>query len=78
MRVAMLAPISWGVPPRHYGPWECVVSLLNEGLTSPGIDATQFATADSLTRARLIGLCRRSYSEDPSISAKVWECLHIL
>ena len=32
LRVAMLAPISWRVPPRHYGPWEQFVSLLTEGL----------------------------------------------
>ena len=32
----MLAPISWRVPPRHYGPWEQFVSLLTEGLVAPG------------------------------------------
>ena len=32
LRVAMLAPISWRVPPRHYGPWERVVALLTEGV----------------------------------------------
>jgi hypothetical protein len=34
MRVAMLAPFSWRVPPRHYGLWERVVSLLTEGSSS--------------------------------------------
>ncbi len=77
MRVAVLAPISWRVPPRHYGPWERVVSLLTEGLVNRGLDVTLFATADSLTRARLVSVCPRPYSEDPSIDAKVWECLHI-
>ena len=77
MRVAMLAPISWRVPPRHYGPWELVVSLLTEGLVARGLDVTLFATADSLTRARLAAVCPRPYSEDPGIDAKVWECLHI-
>jgi glycosyltransferase involved in cell wall biosynthesis len=76
MRVAMLAPISWRVPPRHYGPWERVVSLLTEGLVSRGVDVTLFATADSVTRARLTAVCPRPYSEDPSLDAKVWECLH--
>jgi mannose-6-phosphate isomerase-like protein (cupin superfamily)/glycosyltransferase involved in cell wall biosynthesis len=73
----MLAPISWRVPPRHYGPWEEVVSLLTEGLVSRGVDVTLFATADSVTKARLASVCPRPYSEDPSIDAKVWECLHI-
>lgn len=76
-RIAMLAPISWRVPPRHYGPWELVVSLLTEGLVARGVDVTLFATADSQTSARLAAVCPRPYSEDPSIDAKVWECLHI-
>jgi hypothetical protein len=33
----MLAPIAWRVPPRHYGPWERVVSLLTEGLVERGV-----------------------------------------
>ena len=77
MRIAMLAPISWRVPPRHYGPWERVVSLLVEGLVERGIDVTLFATGDSITSARLVSVCPRPYSEDPSIDAKVWESLHI-
>jgi glycosyltransferase involved in cell wall biosynthesis/mannose-6-phosphate isomerase-like protein (cupin superfamily) len=77
MRIAMLAPISWRVPPRHYGPWERVVSLLTEGLVERGIDVTLFATADSLTRARFAPVCPRPYSESPEIDPKVWECLHI-
>lgn len=72
----MLAPISWRVPPRHYGPWEKIVSDLTEGLVARGIDVTLFATADSITKAKLHAICPRPYSEDPSIDAKVWECLH--
>jgi glycosyltransferase involved in cell wall biosynthesis len=77
LRVAMLAPISWRVPPRHYGPWEQFVSLLTEGLVGRGVDVTLFATADSVTRARLVGTAPIGYSEDPSLDAKVWEGLHI-
>ena len=77
MRIGMLAPISWRVPPRHYGPWERMTSLLTEGLVERGVDVTLFATADSLTRARLAAVCPRPYSEDPSLDTKVWECLHI-
>ena len=32
MRVAMLSSISWRTPPRAYGPWELVTSLLTEAL----------------------------------------------
>jgi glycosyltransferase involved in cell wall biosynthesis len=73
----MLAPISWRVPPRHYGPWERVVSLLTEGLVARGVAVTLFATADSITKATLVGTCPRPYSEDDSLDPKVWECLHI-
>ena len=77
MRVGMIAPISWRVPPRHYGPWERVVSILSEGLVRHGIEVTLFATADSLTSARLVAVAPGGYSEDPSIDAKVYEGLHI-
>jgi glycosyltransferase involved in cell wall biosynthesis len=77
LRVAMLAPISWRVPPRHYGPWEQFVSLLTEGLVERGVEVTLFATADSQTRARLVGTAPTGYSEDAALDAKVWECLHV-
>jgi glycosyltransferase involved in cell wall biosynthesis len=77
MRVAMLAPIAWRVPPRHYGPWERVVALLTEGLVARGLEVTLFATADSATSARLAAVCPRPYAEDPTLDPKVWECLHI-
>ena len=77
LSVAVLAPISWRVPPRHYGPWEQFASLLTEGLVERGLDVTLFATADSITKARLVGSAPRGYSEDSTIDAKVWECLHI-
>ena len=73
----MLAPIAWRVPPRHYGPWERVVSLLTEGLVAQGVEVTLFATDDSETAAKLEAVCPRPYEEDPSLDAKVWECLHI-
>jgi len=77
LRVAVLGPISWRTPPRHYGPWELFVSLLTEGLVARGVDVTLFATADSITSARLVGLAPTGYSEDPTLDAKVWESLHV-
>jgi glycosyltransferase involved in cell wall biosynthesis len=77
LRVAVLAPISWRVPPRHYGPWEQFVSILTEGLVERGLDVTLFATADSQTTARLVGSSPTGYSEDAALDAKVWESLHI-
>jgi len=77
LRVAILAPISWRVPPRHYGPWEQFASLLTEGMVSRGVDVTLFATADSITAGRLVGVAPTGYSEDPTLDAKAWEALHI-
>jgi len=77
MRIAMLSSIAWRTPPRHYGPWESVVSLLTEGLVSRGFDVTLFATGDSKTNGKLHAICARGYEEDRSIMPKVWECLHI-
>jgi glycosyltransferase involved in cell wall biosynthesis len=77
MRIAMLAPIAWRTPPRHYGPWELVTSLLTEALVRKGVDVTLFATQDSLTAGKLDGVVPAAYSEDPSIDAKVWEHRHL-
>ena len=77
MRIAMIAPIAWRTPPRHYGPWELVTSLLTEALVARGVDVTLFATQDSITAAKLAGVVPAAYSEDPSIDAKVWEFAHL-
>ena len=34
MKIAMIAPIAWRTPPRAYGPWELVTSLLTEALVA--------------------------------------------
>jgi len=77
MRIAMLAPIAWRTPPRHYGPWELVTSLLTEALVRKGVDVTLFATQDSLTAGTLDGVVPAPYSEDPTVDAKVWEHRHL-
>src|ERR1700755_1285556 len=77
MKVAILSPIAWRTPPRHYGPWEQVASNVTEGLVAKGIDVTLFATGDSLTAAKLAWCCHRAYAEDTAADVKVNECLHI-
>jgi glycosyltransferase involved in cell wall biosynthesis len=77
MKVAVLAPVAWRTPPRHYGPWEQVASSIAEGLIQRGIDVTLFATGDSLTVGKLESICERGYEEDRDQDAKVLECLHI-
>ena len=77
MRIALLGPIAWRTPPRHYGPWELVTGLLADGLAERGFDVTLFATLDSITRAQLDGVCPRPYAEDADLDGRVWEALHV-
>ena len=76
LRIGVLASIAHRTPPRGYGPWEQVASTLAEGLVALGHDVTLFATADSLTTARLHAEAPRGYEEDPGVEAKVYEGLH--
>ena len=76
-RIAMLSPVAWRTPPRHYGAWETVASNITEGLVDRGWDVTLFATKESVTKAKLHGVVERGYEEDPEIDAKVAEYLHI-
>lgn len=78
MRLALLGPIAWRTPPRHYGPWELVTGLLADGLARRGLEVTLFATLDSITLARLDGVCERPYEEEEGeIDGRVWEALHV-
>ncbi len=77
MKVALLGPVAWRTPPRHYGPWEQVTSLLAEGLAARGVEVTLFATLDSITAAVLDGVAPHGYAEDPALDGRVWEALHV-
>ncbi|AEG34162.1 glycosyl transferase group 1 [Thermus thermophilus SG0.5JP17-16] len=77
MRVAMLAPIAWRVPPRRYGPWEQVVYDLTEALLDLGVEVVLYATCDSETRAPLRCTAAKPLWEDPEADWKVEEFLHI-
>lgn len=77
MKAAILAPVAWRTPPRHYGPWEQVASNIAEGLIKLGLDVTLFATGDSITAGKLDFICDTGYEEDRTQDAKVLECLHI-
>ncbi len=76
-RIAILSPVAWRTPPRQYGAWETVASNIAEGLVARGWDVTLFATADSITRARLHAVIGRGYEEHRGIDPKVAEYLHI-
>ena len=76
-RVAVLSPVAWRTPPRQYGAWETVAGNITEGLVARGWDVTLFASADSITNAKLHAVVERGYEEDPSVDPKVAEYLHI-
>ena len=77
MKIAMLAPVAWRTPPRHYGPWEQITYNITEGLVTRGMDVTLFATKDSFTTGKLDGIIEKGYEEDRTQIAKVLECMHI-
>jgi len=53
MRIAIVSPPWFPVPPTGYGGIEWIVWLLAEGLTAQGHDVTLFASGDSRTSAKL-------------------------
>lgn len=65
MRIAQVAPLYESVPPKLYGGTERVVSYLTEELIQQGHDVTLFASGDSLTKARLVPVCKQSLRLDP-------------
>ncbi|MBA3475401.1 MAG: glycosyltransferase, partial [Actinobacteria bacterium] len=76
MKVAVLSPVWFPVPPSGYGGIEWIVALLADGLADAGHDVTLFASGDSRTRARLAAV----FEEAPSkrIGQTFWELQHAL
>jgi glycosyltransferase involved in cell wall biosynthesis len=63
LRIAVLSPVWFAVPPTGYGGIELVVSLLADGLVDAGHEVTLFASGDSLTKANLSYIFERAPSE---------------
>ena len=63
MRIAILSPVWFPVPPTGYGGIELIVSLLADGLVDAGHEVTLFASGDSLTKADLAYTYERAPSE---------------
>jgi glycosyltransferase involved in cell wall biosynthesis len=53
MRIALLAPPWFPIPPPRYGGIEWVMALLADGLVEAGHDVTLFATDEARTRAKV-------------------------
>ncbi len=64
LRIAVLAPPWFAVPPQRYGGTEAVVNLLVGGLVSDGHDVTLYASGDSTTPARLVSAFAEARPDD--------------
>ncbi|HEY7795664.1 MAG TPA: glycosyltransferase family 4 protein [Gaiellaceae bacterium] len=74
MKIAVLSPVWFPVPPTGYGGIEWIVALLADGLADAGHDVTLFASGDSRTRAKLAGVYESAPSE--RIGETFWELRH--
>jgi glycosyltransferase involved in cell wall biosynthesis len=63
MRIAILSPVWFPVPPTRYGGIEWIVSLLADGLVERGHAVTLFASGDSGTTANLASVFQEAPSE---------------
>ena len=68
MKIAVLSPVWFPVPPTGYGGIEWIVSLLADGLVHAGHDVTLFASGDSRTKAELAAVYEIAPSEHIGIA----------
>jgi glycosyltransferase involved in cell wall biosynthesis len=76
VKVAVLAPPWFAVPPSGYGGIEWIVWLLADGLVEHGHDVTLFASGDSHTKAKLASVFDHAPSEQ--IGRSLPDLRHIL
>src|SRR6266550_4162602 len=76
MRIAQVAPVATTIPPPRSGSVEFMTSLLTEGLVERGHDVTLFATADSMTKAKLHAIFPHGYWHDENMWP--WELYEML
>jgi glycosyltransferase involved in cell wall biosynthesis len=76
VRIAVLSPVWFPVPPSGYGGIEWIVSLLADGLADAGHDVTLFASGDSRTHAKLEAVFEHAPSA--RIGQTFWELQHAL
>jgi glycosyltransferase involved in cell wall biosynthesis len=76
MRIAVLSPPWFPVPPTGYGGIEWIVSLLADGLARDGHDVTLFASGDSRTRAKLAWVYKHAPSDQ--IGRSLPDLRHVL
>jgi glycosyltransferase involved in cell wall biosynthesis len=75
MRIALVAPPWFAIPPEGYGGIEWVVALLADGLTDRGHEVTLFAPPGSRTKARLVSPLEEAPPPD-AVGDPWWEASH--
>ena len=66
MKIAQVTPLYEAVPPRLYGGTERVVAHLTDALVELGHDVTLFASADAVTKAKLVAVRDQAIRLDPA------------
>src|SRR5688572_10463260 len=66
MKIAQISPLYEAVPPATYGGTERIVAYLTDALVEAGHDVTLFASADSVTKGKLVSCCPRALRTDPA------------
>lgn len=66
MKIAQIAPLYEAVPPKLYGGTERVIHYLTEELVKKGHSVTLFASADSVTSAKLVATVKEALRLDPN------------
>jgi len=67
LRLALVGPVAQSIPPLRSGSVETVTAMLADGLVARGHDVTLFATATSVTTAKLHARFPVGYHEDTSL-----------
>jgi glycosyltransferase involved in cell wall biosynthesis len=77
LRIGVISPVWFPVPPTGYGGIEWIVWLLADGLVEAGHDVTLFASGDSRTKAKLDWVFEKAPSERIGQALpEIHHCLH--
>lgn len=66
MKIAQIAPLYEAVPPKLYGGTERIVAHLADALVDLGHEVTLFASADAVTKAKLVPVRDQAIRLDPA------------
>jgi glycosyltransferase involved in cell wall biosynthesis len=77
MKVAIISPITWPLPPDGYGPWENVTYNIASSLTSKGIEVTVYSTSETIADFKNKFFVEKTLKTEPS-NANEKHLIHIV